>query len=116
MLKTPAPPKMLIYTLTKNTACKVYEILYKSVNNSKCVSMYHASLTPATKAHIHSEFQKDGTLQCLVSTIAFGMVSSAVLHNLNPLVIIMKHRGWMFGMYSLLYCMVLLTILISYTR
>lgn len=73
MLKTGAP-KMLIYTLTKNAACKVYDMLSKSVHSSQCVSMYHASLTPATKTHMHSEFQKNGTLRCLVSTIAFGMV------------------------------------------
>ena len=74
MLKAGAP-KTIIYTLTKNSACKVYEMLRKSVHNSHCVSMYHASLTPATKAHVHSEFQK-GTLRCLVSTVAFGMVRS----------------------------------------
>ena len=48
MLKTGAP-KMLIYTLTKNAACKVYELLSKSVHNKQCVGMYHASLSPATK-------------------------------------------------------------------
>lgn len=73
MLKIGAP-KILIYTLTKNSACKVYEMLSKSVHSTQCVTMYHASLTPATKRHIHSEFQKDGALRCLVSTIAFGMV------------------------------------------
>lgn len=73
MLKAGAP-KILVYTLTKNAACKVYEMLSKSVHNKQCVGMYHASLTPATKMHIHAEFQKNGTLHCLVSTIAFGMV------------------------------------------
>ena len=55
MLKTGAP-KMLIYTLTKNAACKVYELLSKSVHNKQCVGMYHASLSPATKAYMHTEF------------------------------------------------------------
>ena len=77
MLKTGAP-KMLIYTLTKNAACKVYELLSKSVHNKQCVGMYHASLSPATKAYMHTEFQKNGTLRCLISTIAFGMVSQSM--------------------------------------
>ncbi len=72
MLKTRAP-KILVYTLTKNVTCKVYDVLSKAIQNKHCVSMYHASLTPATKSHIHMAFQS-GTLRCLVSTIAFGMV------------------------------------------
>lgn len=71
MLKTRAP-KILVYTLTKNVTCKVYDVLSKAIQNKHCVSMYHASLTPATKSHIHMAFQS-GTLRCLVSTIAFGM-------------------------------------------
>jgi superfamily II DNA helicase RecQ len=59
MLKTGAP-KMLIYTLTKNAACKVYEMLSKSVHDKECIGMYHASLTSATKAHIHMEFREMG--------------------------------------------------------
>lgn len=82
MLKS-SGPKMIIYTLTKNAACKVYEMLSKSVHSKQCVGMYHASLTPATKTHIYEEFQKNGTLRCLVSTIAFGMVSQYI--NLSPL-------------------------------
>ena len=75
MLKLAGAPKIIIYTLTKNNACKVHKILSRAVN-STCVRVFHGSFTQATKNHIHSEFQKDGAVRCLVSTIAFGMVGN----------------------------------------
>ena len=36
--------------------------------------MYHASLTGETKSHCQREFMKDGSIRCLVATVAFGMV------------------------------------------
>ena len=76
--------KMLVYAQTKNAACKVYEMLSKSVQNKRSVSMYHASLTPATKKQLHADFRHDsGDLQCLVTTVAFGMVRSFNILPLN---------------------------------
>ena len=40
--------------------------------------MYHASLSDETKKHVFSMFASSrSSLRCLVSTIAFGMVSLA---------------------------------------
>ena len=78
MLSMPGAPKMLVYTQTKNAACKVYEMLSKSVQNKEYVNMYHASLTPATRTYIHNTFKQNGSLRCLVSTVAFRMVSIGV--------------------------------------
>ena len=39
------------------------------------VDMYHASNTEGTKAQIRNDFSGQTQLRCLVSTIAFGMVS-----------------------------------------
>ena len=36
--------------------------------------MYHASLTHETKAHCQREFSENGSVRCLVATVAFGMV------------------------------------------
>ena len=66
---TSVVPKTLIFTKTKNAACKLFCFL--SVLLSGCVSMYHASLTGETKSHCQREFMKDGSL---VATVAFGMV------------------------------------------
>ena len=37
--------------------------------------MYHASLTSETKSYCQHEFAKEGSIRCLVATVAFGMVS-----------------------------------------
>ena len=75
MLGAGACPKTIVYTLTKNRTCKVYEALSKVAREK--VGLYHASLTKETKSQTHAGF-KNGTIQCLVSTIAFGMVSQLI--------------------------------------
>ena len=79
-LKSPLPssvPKTLIFTQTKNIACKIYAWLSQCAGTKTYVNMYHASLTHTTKAHIQEEFSSPNTrLRCLVSTVAFGMVYS----------------------------------------
>ena len=68
-------PKTLIFTQTKNIACKLYAWLSQCAATKTCVNMYHASLTHTTKAHIQEEFSSPhASLRCLVSTVAFGMV------------------------------------------
>ena len=37
--------------------------------------MYHASLSKETKSYYQREFAEGGSVQCLVATVAFGMVS-----------------------------------------
>ena len=37
--------------------------------------MYHASLTEGTKTEVRRLFSGQSSLKCLVSTVAFGMVS-----------------------------------------
>ena len=67
-------PKTLIFTQTKNTACKVFCLLSNSASKKECVGMYHASLTHETKAYCQREFSENGSVRCLVATVAFGMV------------------------------------------
>lgn len=77
MLKTqPASliPKTLIFTRTKNVACKLYKWLSQSAAEKQYVSMYHASLTTTTKTYLQEKFRKQSNLRCLIATIAFGMV------------------------------------------
>lgn len=45
--------------------------------------MYHASLIENTKAQIQSAFSGQSSLKCLVSTIAFGMVSEVYTRDFN---------------------------------
>lgn len=70
-------PKTLIFTQTKNDACRVYGTLLKHTTDRKYLSMFHASLTQSTKSICASEF-RSGSLRCLVSTVAFGMVMMSV--------------------------------------
>lgn len=51
--------------------CHVYQFL-KSASKTQ-VTMYHASLSNETKEAVYSKFVA-GSLSCVVSTIAFGMV------------------------------------------
>lgn len=66
-------PKTIIFCGTKNNCSKVYCHLVKAANKS-AVSMYHSSLTKATKTKIHDDFKSGTQLRCLAATIAFGMV------------------------------------------
>ena len=77
-MKKPNPssiPKTLIFTTTKNIACRVYSFLSSAAANRQYIGMYHASLTNETKQQLRLEFAGQTTLRCLVATIAFGMVS-----------------------------------------
>ena len=57
-------PKILIFTQTKSTACKLFQLLRRAAVKKEYVGMYHASLTQYTKASIqHSQL-----------VIVFGMV------------------------------------------
>ena len=68
-------PKCIVYTQTKNSACKVYGFLAASAHNRKSVGLYHANITKSNKVMTHSEFSKaDSDLRCLVATVAFGLV------------------------------------------
>lgn len=72
--KSPADiPKTIIFAPTKTSVCKIYSMLAKHSVDNKYIRMFHASLTPSTKAVCVVDF-KSGRIRCLVSTIAFGMV------------------------------------------
>ena len=68
-------PKTIIFCRTKNDCAKVYSFLYKS-SHSYAVSMYHSSLTQATKTQVQDSFKSRGQLKCLSATVAFGMVNT----------------------------------------
>ena len=68
-------PKTLIFTQTKKSACKLFCLLTNSSSKRGAVGMYHASLTSETKLYCQRDFAKDGSIRCLVATVAFGMVS-----------------------------------------
>ena len=65
-------PKTIVFCRTKDKACQVYSLL-KTASSPGVVSMYHASLTPETKAHTHEQFAQS-TVRVLAATVAFGMV------------------------------------------
>ena len=69
-------PKTLIFCRTKNDCSKVYRHLIRSAVNKQTVSMYHASLTEATRAQVHADFKSGLQLLCVPATIAFGMVKN----------------------------------------
>ena len=79
MLKTSLTcniPKVIVYVPTKNIACKVYTFLKAASTNKKLVGMYHANLTQKTKSSTYYDFlSTTSDTQCLVATIAFGMVN-----------------------------------------
>ena len=58
---------------TKNAVCRCYDMLSKHAVHRKYVGMFHASMAPTTKATRVVDFTS-GTIRCLVSTVAFGMV------------------------------------------
>lgn len=67
-------PKTIFFCRTKNDCSKVYYHLAKAAVCKRTVSMYHASLTQATKAQLYDDFKSGVRLLCLSATIAFGMV------------------------------------------
>ena len=68
-------PKSIVYTQTKNSACKIYRLLSASALNRKRVGLYHADISKSNKAFTHHEFSRaDSDLKCLVATIAYGLV------------------------------------------
>lgn len=67
-------PKTIVFCRTKNDSSKVYRFLHKSAHNKHAVSMYHSSLTQATKIQVQDNFKSGSQLRCLSATIAFGMV------------------------------------------
>ena len=77
-LKTISPdvmPKIIVYVLTKNMACKVYHFLKGSSANKQSVGVYHADLTASFKSSVYQEFSRPTShIRCLVATVAFGMV------------------------------------------
>ena len=92
-----ACPKTIVYTLTKNTACKVYDMLSQAARES--LGLYHASLTKETKCQTHEKF-KNGSIRCLVSTIAFGMVSQLFCTCNNYIYITARLGGQYGGIFS----------------
>ena len=69
-------PKTLVFCRTKEAAVNMYRLLLQSSSRRDYVSMFHASLTKATKQAIQHNFQSPtSALRCLVATVAFGMVS-----------------------------------------
>ena len=69
-------PKMIVFAATKNAVCRCYAMLSKHAVHRKYVGMFHASMAPMTKATRVVDFT-NGTIRCLVSTVAFGMVCTS---------------------------------------
>ena len=68
-------PKTIIFCRTKNDCSKVYSFVSKSIcRGTNTVSMYHGSLSQATKSQVLADFKSGTELRCLSATIAFGMV------------------------------------------
>lgn len=69
-------PKTVVFCRSKETVSKLFRYLKHAAVSSDCVAMYHANLSEGTKSDIYTKFSSPtSTLCCLVSTIAFGMVS-----------------------------------------
>ena len=68
-------PKTIVFTQTKDLACKIGYILQQAASRRSYVDVYHANLTHHTKSSIQDAFCRAGSdLRCLVATVAFGMV------------------------------------------
>ena len=68
-------PKTIIFTQSKDLACKIAYTLQQSAAKKNYVGVYHASLTQHTKCAIQEGFSSaTSSLRCLVATVAFGMV------------------------------------------
>lgn len=68
-------PKTLIFCQTKDMAVKVYSELLQHTAFKDSISMYHASLSEATKLAIQHRYGHTDLLKCVVATVAFGLVS-----------------------------------------
>ena len=76
---TESIPKTLIFTLTKESAWKVFHVLQRAAVKNYYVGMYHADQTQQTKLFIQQTFSSPhSNTRCLVATIAFGMVCNSV--------------------------------------
>ena len=71
--------KTLVFTKTKKDACRVYGSLVKQTRDKQYVSMFHASQAQSTKSARIDQL-KSGSLQCLICTIASGMVRNISLY------------------------------------
>ena len=70
-------PKTVIFCRRKDMVAVLYKHLRSCSKIPDSVSMFHASLTDETKKSIYSTFtSSSSTLRCLISSIAFGMVST----------------------------------------
>ena len=68
-------PKTVIFC--RRTLWQYFTNTFVHFPRSQIVSMFHASLTDETKKSIYSKFTSStSTLRCLISSIAFGMVST----------------------------------------
>ena len=73
-------PKSLVFCHTKEVAVKIYKHLIQFSRSKEYVSLFHASLTQATKVHIVAQFRlAHSSLRILVATIAFGMVCAGMI-------------------------------------
>lgn len=69
-------PKTVIFCPQKRTVCDVYDHLKSAAKSASFINVYHASLSDETKEHVYHSFSCVGSqLRCLISTVAFGMVS-----------------------------------------
>ena len=103
-------PKTIVFVTTKDAAVKVYRLLHHSIGGTGFVSMFHASLTEATKASIIADFQPvHSKLRILVATVAFGMVGRGLhcINSLSPHKNILC-RAWIFQILKWLLYMVYL--------
>ena len=107
-------PKTIVFCRTRNDCAKVYSFLCKSAPRNT-VSMYHSSLTQATKRQVQADFKSGTELRCLSATIAFGMVigikTCAVI-----VTMIIIYRAWTYLILNLWLCMAFLTPCLSYIR
>ena len=68
-------PKTVVYTQTKDYACKVYGLLCASTHTRKGVGLYHAAMSKSNKLITHQQFStSNSSIRCLVATIAYGLV------------------------------------------
>lgn len=65
----------LLFCQTKGVVVKVYLPLSQCTAFWHHISMYHASLSEATKLAIQHRYGHTNLLKCVVSTVAFGLVS-----------------------------------------
>ena len=77
-------PKTVIFVKIKSVAVKVFAYLHRSAHLKGMVSMCHAKLSTETKEYIHHQFSSHtSSLRCLCATVAFGLVSLALIQLLQ---------------------------------